>query len=162
MPNIASALKQEIVRLTKKEIRSTTGATKQAVAQHRRDIALLKRLVQLQQKEIRFLKAQESRRFSQTPTETEPEKGTRFSARSVRSQRARLGLSAEQFAKLVGVSSLTVYNWENSRGRPRKNRLGALFALRHIGRREAVRKLELLKEPPKTRRKGKRRRKRRG
>jgi|SRR5579862_119007 len=155
MPNIATVLRDEIRRLAKKEIKNVTGSTKQAVTQHRRDLAMLKRLVQVQQKEIRFLRAQESKRLNQPTPTGEPLKGTRFSARSVRAQRQRLGLSAEDFARLVGVSGLTIYNWEHGKGRPRKERLGALFALRHIGRREAQKKLEHLKTPPRTRRKRK-------
>lgn len=151
MPNIATALRDEIRRLAKKEIKATTQSTKQAVAQHRRDIALLKRLVQMQQKEIRFLKTQESKRLNQPPTTEEPVEGVRFSARSVRAQRQRLGLSADDFAKLVGVSGLTIYNWEHGKARPKKERLGALFALRHVGKREALKKLEMLKGRPGTR-----------
>jgi DNA-binding transcriptional regulator YiaG len=151
MPNIATALRDEIRRLAKKEIKATTQSTKQAVAQHRRDIALLKRLVQMQQKEIRFLKTQESKRLNQPPTTEEAVEGVRFSARSVRAQRQRLGLSADDFAKLVGVSGLTIYNWEHGKARPKKERLGALFALRHVGKREALKKLEMLKGRPRTR-----------
>jgi len=158
VPNIGTVLKEEVRRLAKKEIKSATRSTKQLVAQHRREIASLKRIVRAQQREIRFLKAQESKRLNQPVTAEEPAEGQRFSARSVRSQRRRLGLSAEQFAKLLGVSGLTVYHWEHGKARPRKQRLAALFALRNIGRREAVRKLELLKAPQKTRRRAKRRR----
>ena len=71
MPNIAIAIRDEIRRLAKREIKATTQSTKQAVAQHRRDIAMLKRLVQVQQKEIRFLKTQESKRLNQPPTAEE-------------------------------------------------------------------------------------------
>ena len=53
MPNIVSVLKEEIRRLAKREIKAATGSTKQAVAQYRRDIAKLKRLVQAQQKAYR-------------------------------------------------------------------------------------------------------------
>jgi|SRR5579862_3530821 len=145
MPNIATALRDEIRRLAKKEIKAATRVSKQAVTQHRRDIALLKRLVQVQQREIHFLRTQESKRLKQPVTAEEPQKGTRFSARSVAAQRRRLGLSAEDFGKLVGVSGLTIFNWENRKGRPRKQRLAALFALRHVGKREALKKLEILK-----------------
>ena len=151
MPNIATALRDEIRRLAKREIKAVTRSTKQAVGQHRRDIAMLKRLVQVQQKEIRFLKTQESKRLNQPPTAEEPVKGVRFSARSVRAQRQRLGLSAEDFAKLVGVSGLTIYNWEHDKARPKKDRLGGLFALRHVGKRESLKKLEMLKGRPRTR-----------
>ena len=45
MPNIMSVLKQEIVRLARKELKSQTLLLKKASAQHRRDIAALKRQV---------------------------------------------------------------------------------------------------------------------
>jgi hypothetical protein len=57
MSNSLAAIKDEIRRLARREIKAETGSTKQAVAQYRRDIAKLKRLVQAQQKEITFLKA---------------------------------------------------------------------------------------------------------
>ena len=151
MPNIATALRDEIRRLAKREIKSATQSTRQTVAQHRRDIAMLKRLVQVQQKEIRFLKTQESKRLKQAPTTEDRVKGVRFSARSVRAQRQRLGFSAQDFAKLVGESGLTIYNWEHGKARPRKERLGAFFELRHVGRREALKKLEMLNGPSKRR-----------
>ncbi len=88
MPNIATVLKAEISRLARKEIKSNTTSTKGAVAQFRRDIAKLKRLVQAQQKEIAFLKTQEHKRLGQPqPTNGEDElEGVRHSARSVRGQ----------------------------------------------------------------------------
>ena len=42
------------------------------------------------------------------------------------------------------MSGLTVYNWENGKGRPKKERLAALVAVRRMGRREALAKLEAL------------------
>ena len=151
MPNLATALKDEIRRLAKKEIKSATRSTKQAVAQYRRDIATLKRLVQGQQKEIAFLKAQERKRLHHPPTPDEPLEGVRFSARSVRAQRRRLGLSGEDFATLVGVSPMTIYNWEHGKARPKNDRLAAFAALRNVGKREALKKLEMLKGRPRKR-----------
>ncbi len=147
MPNIATALKAEISRLARKEVKSNTTSTKGAIAQFRRDIAKLKRLVQAQQKEIVFLKTQEHKRLGQPqPTNGEGElEGVRHSARSVRGQRKRLKLSAADFGKLVGVSGLTVYSWEHGTRRPRKQRLAALVAVREMGRREALAKLEAMK-----------------
>jgi len=45
-----------------------------------------------------------------------------FLGQVVHAQRKRLGLSAADYAKLIGVSSLTVYNWEHGRTRPRQSR----------------------------------------
>ena len=64
---------------------------------------------------------------------------------AVKAQRKRLGLSADNYARLVGVSSLTIYNWEHGKSRPRKEQLAALVAVRGIGKREALKKLELIK-----------------
>ncbi len=63
----------------------------------------------------------------------------------MKAQRDRLGFSAAKYAKLVGVSELTIYNWEKGETRPRKEQLAALAAVRGIGKREALAKLELLK-----------------
>ena len=143
--NLAGILRDAMRRLARKEIRTETGKTKQAVAQYRRDIARLKREVQSQRKEIAFLKAQEQKRLGQRPTVEEPQEKVRFSARSVRAQRKRLKLSAADYGKLVGVSGLTIYSWEHGNRRPRKAQLAALVAVRGIGRREAVAKLDVLK-----------------
>jgi DNA-binding transcriptional regulator YiaG len=145
MPNIAVVLKDEIRRLAKREIKASTSSTKSAVAQSRRDIAALKRQVGAQQREIAFLKGQERKRLGKvSATEDDELEGVRHSARSVKAQRHRLKLSAADFGKLVGVSGLTVYNWENGKGRPKKQRLSALVAVRKMGRREAMAKLEVL------------------
>ena len=148
MPNIAAVLKDEIRRLTKREIKASTSSTKGAVAQYRRDIATLKRQMQTQGKEIAFLKAQERKRLGQGPTTEEPLEGVRFSARSVRAQRQRLGLSQPDYAKLVGVSAMTIYNWEAGKSRPRGRQFAVLVAVRKLGKREAMQKLEMLYRKP--------------
>jgi DNA-binding transcriptional regulator YiaG len=145
MPNVASVLKEEICRLAKKEIKADTSAMKRAVVQYRRDIAKLKRQMAAQAKEIAFLKAQEAKRPDQPQAKQEEAfEGVRFSARSVKAQRARLKLSAANYGKLVGVSGLTVYSWESGKSRPRKQQFARLVAVRGLGRREALRKLEQL------------------
>jgi len=143
--NIAAVLKDEIRRLAKREIKAATSATKQAVAQYRRDIAKLKRELQQQQKKTAFLEAQERKRLRQPQAVEEDElEGVRYSARSVRAQRKRLGLSAADYGKLVGVSGLTIYSWEHGKARPRKAQIAGLVAVRGIGKREALKRLEVL------------------
>jgi DNA-binding transcriptional regulator YiaG len=145
MPNLAAALKEEISRLARKEIRAHVNSTKGLVAQHRRDIAKLKRTLQTQEKKIAFLEAQERKRIEHAPSaKSAPEPGVRFSTRSVRAQRQRLGLSAQAFGKLAGVSTQTIYHWEQGKSRPRPAQLAALVALRDLGRREAAERLGML------------------
>jgi DNA-binding transcriptional regulator YiaG len=150
MPNIAGVLKEEIRRLAKKEIKVQVGSTKKAAAQYRRDIAALKRQLGQQERAIKLLKKQQG----QPQAEEEPLESVRYSARSVKAQRSRLGLSAADYGKLVGVGGLTIYNWEHLKARPRKAQLAALVAVRGIGKRDALLKLaELEAEKKKPRRK---------
>ena len=144
MPNLAAALKEEIRRLARKEIKAQVGSTKQAVAQYRREIAKLKRESREHERKIAFLEAQERKRIGKPQLANGADEAARFSARSVKAQRARTGLSAADYAKLVGVSGLTIYNWEHGKSRPRKEQLASLVALRGVGKRQAQAKLELL------------------
>ncbi|WP_428306510.1 helix-turn-helix domain-containing protein [Lacipirellula sp.] len=135
MTTLAEALKEEIRRLARKEIKAATQVTARAVAQHRREIAKLKRQIREQEKRIASLQKGK-------PSPQKIDESVRFSARSVKAQRTRLGLSAADYARLVGVSSLTIYNWEHGKSRPRQEQLAQLVAVRGIGKREALRRLE--------------------
>lgn len=141
MPNIAGVLKEEICRLAKKEIKAQVGTTKQAVVKYRSEIAKLKRQLGQQDREIKLLKKKQGQQLDQSSVEEDELDGIRFSARSVKAQRTRLGLSAADYGKLIGVSALTIYSWEHGTSRPRKAQLAALVAIRGIGKREALQKL---------------------
>ncbi len=142
MPNIASVLKDEIRRLARKEVRQQIVKTRRAAVHHRRQIAQLKRLIALQDRKIKVLESREPGEAPAAETDEGIPPGTRFSARSVRAQRRRLKLSAEQYAKLIGVSPQTVYHWEQGKSRPRRAQLAALVAVRSMGRREALQRLD--------------------
>jgi len=143
MPNLGSILKDEIRRLARREIRSQVAVTKRAAAQHRRDIAELKRLVKDLSNRIGFLESQEKRRVSK-PAAAVPSGQVRFSPRWLKAQRERLGLSAADYGKLVGVSGLTIYNWEGGKAKPRREKMAALVAMRGLGKREALKRLEMM------------------
>jgi DNA-binding transcriptional regulator YiaG len=150
MTTLAIALKEEIRRLARKEIRVQTGRTSKAVAQYRREIARLKRQQRANEKKLAYLEAQARKSVSGPVAAIESsESDTRFSARSVRAQRRRTGLSAADYAKLVGVSPLTIYNWEHNKSRPRQGQFKSLVALRGLGKREALAKLAQADVPAK-------------
>ena len=159
MTTLAIALKDEIRRLARKEIKAQTGRTARAVAQYRREIAQLKRQQRELERKLARLQAQ-SGKTQPAPAAAELNGDARFSARSVKAQRRRTGLSAADYAKLVGVSPLTIYNWENKKSRPRQGQLATLVALRGLGKRGAQAKLELVaaaeKKPMRTRRRTRR------
>jgi DNA-binding transcriptional regulator YiaG len=141
MPNIGTVLREEISRLSRREIRSQVDATKKATTQHRRQIAALKRQVAQLERQVKLLE----RKVLGTAPAGSPDstaKPVRFVAKGLRSQRSRLGLTATNFGKLLGVSAQSIYNWERELASPRGEQLAKLAAVRGIGKREAAEKLK--------------------
>ena len=135
MPNIASLLKTEIARIVRKELKGETVALRKAVATHRKEIAALKR-------RSTELERQDSKRrkvLVGLPAESAADAGlSRFSAKGLRSQRKRLGLSAAECGVLVGASAQSVYNWEQEKARPRASHLAAIAELKTLGKKSAM------------------------
>ncbi len=147
MPNIGSVLKEEIVRLSRKEARSQVDPMRKVTAQFRREIAELKRQVTQLQRQVALLsrKALGQATAAKADSTTRP---ARFTAKGLRAQRERLGLSADDFGKLLGVSAQSIYNWEQEKARPRPEPLAKLAALRGVGKREAQARLDQLGAAP--------------
>src|SRR5580692_11541426 len=103
MPNIGALLKTEISRLCRREVRQEVAGVRKASASYRRDIAALKRQVAALQKKVTVAEKRAGTSIdSKVPTL--PDRPVRFVAKGLRSLRARLGLSAAQLARLLGVS----------------------------------------------------------
>ncbi len=143
MANIASILKDEILRLARKEVRNELEGIKKASARYRSEIAELKRRVgRLEQNQNRA-----DKKSVKHPESLESQKITikvRFSARRLAAQRQKLGLTAAQMGALVGVSAQTIYNWEAEKSRPRQTQLVAIAALRGMGKKKIKAGLEKL------------------
>ena len=149
MPNIGTVLREEISRLSRKEARSQVDATKKATAQHRKHIATLRRQVAQLERQVALL-ARKVLDMPQAPPVTSTTARPRFVAKGLRSQRNRLGLSATDYGKLLGVSAQAVYNWEHGVSKPRSEQLPRLAALRGIGKREAAGRLKQLRASKRT------------
>ncbi|MEO8922260.1 MAG: helix-turn-helix transcriptional regulator [Caldimonas sp.] len=137
MPNVASVLKSEISRIAKKELRLELAGLKKAHASLRSDVALLKRLMRGLEKTLR-LAAKSRRAKPETSTDEPSATNSRFSAKSLASQRRRLGLSVEECGLLIGSSGQAIYNWEAGKARPIAKNLAAIAALRTLGRKSAA------------------------
>lgn len=147
MPNIIDILKNEVLRLARREAEAEIGKARKATAKYRHEAAQLKRLLRQKERELSRLRKQQ-----QEPAHEDPLAGMRFSAKSVRSQRARLGLSARDYARLVGVTPLTILSWEQGKSRPRKAQFARLVVLRGIPMKTALAKLAALEAAAKKRR----------
>jgi DNA-binding transcriptional regulator YiaG len=143
--NLASTLKTEIARLARKEIKTQTDALRKASSSYRRDIAELKRQVAVLSRQLKKAGARPAVDTSAGSDETT---SSRFSAKGLKSLRARLDLSAADFGKLAGASAQSVYNWENGKTVPRATQVAGLVPLRSLGKREAQARLEALSTAP--------------
>ena len=141
MANVIASLNDHILRLAGREIRGQAKGARRASALFRRDIATLKRQVKSLQSRLTDME----KRCSCTREAAVPEQATehiRFRADGLRTHRAKLGLSARDYGKLVGVSALTIYHWEGGKSRPRQKQLAGLMHVRSMGKREALKQLE--------------------
>ncbi|MEO5883551.1 MAG: helix-turn-helix transcriptional regulator [Caldimonas sp.] len=138
MPNIATLLKNEISRVARKEQRGESLAVKKALSSHRTEIAALKRRTQALEQALRRLTRAGGRSSAAQEADDAPAPSTRFSAKSLASQRRRLGLSAADCGLLVGTTAQSIYNWEAGKVRPRDRHLAAIAALRTLGRKDAA------------------------
>ena len=146
MPNFASILKEEILRLARKEVRNEIESLRKASSQYRSEIAQLKRRVdQLEKQQARVSKKVLSK--PETPEGKEETTRIRFSAKRLAAQRKKLGVSAADMGLLLGVSGQSIYHWEAEKSRPRPAQLQAIAALRKVGKREANRRLAELAGP---------------
>ena len=141
MPNIASVLKEEIARLVRRELRGETENLKKASTRYRSDIASLKRRIEALEKQISRLERMVPKKAAPV-VDGESETKLRFKPQGVRAQRTRLGLSAAAMGALVGVSAQTIYNWEAGTTRPRAEQLAVIAAVRKMGKREVMARLD--------------------
>jgi DNA-binding transcriptional regulator YiaG len=98
---------------------------------------LLKRQVVLLERQVKSL-MRRPQSTSSAPQTSVPELKVRFVAKGLRSQRERLGLSAESLGKVLGVSAQSVYNWESGKARPRPDQIVKLSQLRKVGKRQVM------------------------
>ncbi len=141
MPDLAGVLKEEIARLARRALRKELDGVKKVCAECRKETAALKRQV-----------ADLSRKLSKGAAAAAPAavaaadgewaaRGERFTAKGLKSQRKRLGFSAADYGKLVGVSGQSIYKWERGQARPRARQVARLAALRGIGKKVALARL---------------------
>lgn len=140
MTNLADTVKSEISRIARKEMRGDIAALKKALGAYRSEIATLKRRSLALEQEVRRLAKGIPKKEPVAIDEASTGR-LRFSAKGLASQRKRLGLSAAESGLLVGASAQSIYNWESGSARPREKHLGAIAALKAMGKKEAVARL---------------------
>ena len=145
MPNVATVLREEILRLARKAVRDGTRKLSDDSATMKHDVADLKRRVTALERENRWLRsiADSYREQEVAPNEEEVEKA-RITGRMVEKLRDKFNMTQAEFAMLVGVTPVTVLKWEHTDGKLslRGGSKAALVELRKLTKREAQERLE--------------------
>jgi len=143
MSTFANQLKSEISRLAKKEVRAETQALKKASVHYRSEIAALKRRIAGLEAQVKKLGKGAGRgRTANADASEESGPSRRFRVAGFAALRKKLGVSAAEMGKLLGVSAQSVYHWETGKTKPRASQLAAIAAVRKMGKRAVAAKLE--------------------
>ncbi len=150
MTTFANSLKSEIARVARKELRDEIASLRKAATAQRAAIASLKKDVKALQGHLRQLDRTMSQAAKQSPTHSSPaEQGkaaargkpgrkVTFTADRLKSNRQRLGFTQQQMAKLLGVSSLSIWKWESGAAAPRESRAPQILERIALGKRAAL------------------------
>ena len=141
MSTFANQLKNEISRLAKKEVRAEVQALKKASTAYRGEIAALKRRIAGLESQVKKLGKGAGRAKVVAAEEVGSTEGLRFRVAGFASLRKKLGISAAEMGKLLGVSAQSVYHWETGKTKPRASQLTAIAAVRKLGKRAVAAKL---------------------
>lgn len=145
MSKVMSALKDEIRRIARKEIRLAVAGLKRDRAALKKTVAGLKKQMAANQKNCNAMSRALAKTAAAMPAPPVDEgKKARITGKGVRAVRRKLGLSQKAFGKLFGVSSITVQNMEKKDGplNLRTKTRNAYLAIRGLGAREAKERLK--------------------
>ncbi len=150
MTTFSDAFRTEVARIARKAVTSEVTSLRKSVSSHRSEIAALKRLLKVQEGQLKALsKAHvKSGPAGQAPeVEATPARSRRkfhFSAEALIAKRKDLRISQKQMAALIGASPAAVYRWETGEVVPRAAQLTRIREVLTLGKRAAR---ALLEEP---------------
>ena len=128
MPNLNQILKEEIVRLAKREIKQQVGPLKDQLVDVRRTAREQRRRIEQLERELASKADKET--VSRTVSEDDD---VRVRKGSVKKHRERLGISQREMGLLLEVSNFTISNWELDKSSPNGQNKLAFAELRAMG-----------------------------
>jgi DNA-binding XRE family transcriptional regulator len=141
MSNLASALKSEVTRIARKEIRSQTEGLRKSLTATRSELKDVKQRLRVAEQALAARDNPARPAQPQDAAAEPPTRSPRFSRAWLLALRKRQGLTQTQLAQVIGVSALSVYNWESGRVRPRDSFIHAIAAVRSLSQDELAAKL---------------------
>lgn len=147
MANFAQLLKEEITRLSKKEVRTATlpalaaiQTLRKANAEQKKKLAELERVLQ------KYVSALSEARSSPDEKAISFDKKTRLGPGGIIRIRKRLGLDRQSMSRLLEVNPNSIFLWEHGKNKPRQNMREKILSLRDLTRKDIQERLKAL--PP--------------
>jgi DNA-binding transcriptional regulator YiaG len=137
MSTVQNALKQEIIRLARREIKQQITSIVSGIKKLKAATATLKAEIATQQKAKTVAPVGQASVISDEEVKT-----ARFSGALIKRLRTRHGLSRNEFGKLIGVTGFAVIAWETNECKPKADSRKAIIALRKMGKRQVARMLK--------------------
>ena len=156
MGKVEDAVRSEIMRLVRKELRAVVTPLGREVRDLKRGMGRVTRAVATLERTVGGLAKEAAERKGRLEGSEEEVRQSRMSGGLIKKLRARLGITQTELAALVGVSPGAVTQWETGVISPRGQNRAALVALRKLGRRDVVRLLEQKGVAPSRRRRARR------
>lgn len=146
MANFASAMKEEIARIARREQRKELGKLRKDVVWLKKNNADLKKRITELERQQRLVKTQVKRQVDVSIPSQEELQKMRVTGKMIRRLREKLDLTQQDMGTLLGVSGQSVYQMERREGtlRLRDKTRVALQRVRQMGKREAAKELEEL------------------
>jgi len=134
----------EVRRLARKEAKSATDKLVADVAALKKaNVDMKRRLAELERSGKHFSKVAAKVQDSVAQPEEQDTDRTRFTGKTIRNMRAKLGLTQAEFGILAGVTGQSVYHWEASDERVgvRSATKANLVAMKKMGKKQALARL---------------------
>jgi DNA-binding transcriptional regulator YiaG len=130
------------MRLARKEVRAQTSSARKMMTQLRSANTELKRETSELRSKLARLERRSRGGQDRAGSDEPRQRRMRFNAKGLATHRTKLGLSAADYGRLVGVTGQTIYKWEQGGAKPRMSQLTALASIRGLGKREARKRLD--------------------
>lgn len=142
--SLINALKSEIARVARKELKEELLSLRKAATLHRSEIAALKRQVKALTSSVKgLLIATRAQKPAAVPAE-ETLSRFRFSAERFKAWRQKMNITQAETALLLGSSAVSVFKWEDDT-HPRNAQLTRIAEVMKLGKRELMRRLQDVK-----------------
>ena len=138
MANIQQLLNDEIRRLARKEVILIEKEFKAQLVELRKSVSELTKKEKMLEKQAAKSAAAEEAAAEECAevVDDAAAKTVRVTPERITKWRTQLGLKRAQYAKLLGVSPLSVTHWENGSSTPREKQKINIAKLRDMGKRE--------------------------